>query len=250
MYTQDEVSPRFWSNFYSRRQKQDLPDYIKMCIKSNIIINSNDFEIIILNNEYIIKLFQYLLPFNWNCNNINNELKVDILKYTLLYNFGGIWIKPSTIVFKNFKYLEKLLKDNDVLSINDINNENLIIAGNKNSKILFFILNNLKKNLLYPKNEYLFNNYKINNLIKTSKIKYKNYLLNTESGNFDTNNQFITYKNILSKNKTFFKNKNEVIFFQIDNEIINKYNHYNWFKRLNESQLLKSNLWFSHLIKI
>lgn len=88
------------------------PKLVKDCIQRISILNP-DFELTIINQKNIqqwcdldFSTFPYLTP----------QLKSDLIRLHLLYNFGGIWIDASTILYQNLNWIEKLCQDHKTAS--------------------------------------------------------------------------------------------------------------------------------------
>ena len=254
IYLEEETSSLFWESLYSRNVKQEIPAYISMCFDVIIKKNQNNMNIYILTDTLINNLLTSNCPFNWHDHKINKKLKLDYLKYFLLFHYGGIWLKPSTIVFKNFDIFTEKLNTNDIITIgcepeNTNCNEFKILGSRKGAPIIEDLLNSISQKLKMYINDYTFINYDIL-FLKNSVISYSKYHFNQEyNGTIDINDRQITYENLLSNNDTYFKNNDNLIFLEVDNTLISKYHYYKWFLRLDKQQILESDVWISKLLK-
>lgn len=227
---------RFWKSFQSRKSIQPLESYKQLCIK-NIEKNSSNINLINNNNinEYVTNF-----PFKWNDNRFSNKFKREYLKYYLLYNYGGIWLKPETILFKNIYKVTKNLDEYEILTYNNNN----ILGSQKNSKNIKLILDKLSETCQSHISSYDFLN-PITLIIHQIKNKKFYNFDNKVTGFTDFNNNKITFKNFISVNNTQLSD--DIIFIELPN--LEKYVMYKWFSRLSKKQILDSKLWFNYLIK-
>ena len=247
IYIDSTVSSIHWNSFYGRNNIQDLSSLSKFCITS--IINKNkDFSQINIVTDTNIK--EFVPNFPWCDEKIDKDIKLNYLKYYVLYNYGGIWITPDTLVFNNFKdifnklhyYDSVLIKNLDTNSINET-----IIACNKYSKMI-------KKILAYVNTRISQHNYYFNNnieLLLTEMSELDNiYSYNNNiNGKYDYNNKIITTENLLSTNITLFRNPDKVLFIQFNETKITLELKNNWILRMNQKQLLETNMWISKLLR-
>lgn len=239
IYIDTQVSSRHWDSFYSRRVLQNNYSIIDLCIRLITMYNKNLFNIIILYK-----------------NNINNYIKnysiyhdkfIDkqYIKYYLLYHYGGLWVEPDTIPFKNFKIIINKLNKYDSITFGDEFVNDNIIAFKKNNNttktILYYIIQQ-KKSLIPSFNFH--NNIKL--LLKSSKNKYN--FDNSYDGSIDYKNNIITIDNLVSNNYTLLKDTKNIIFLNLNINSIEKSIKYKWFLNLDEKQLLNSNMWISKLL--
>jgi len=260
IYLESETSSRFWKNFYSRRTLQGLPEYISLGIKTLQIFNKEYFNIQILTDS-TLKLFMRKCSFSWSDNKINNLIKYEYVKYYLLYNYGGIWIKPDIIVFKALDlFYQKLNTKNMVLfncnrnSIvcNKSCNPDLDIIGvKKGNKIIKNVLDKLNMELIKGHSNYHYNNLSNNLLYKLILKNKKNiFIFGSEyNGSRDYNGKLITIENMISNNHTLVKDPRKILFIRTDMKNINNLHKYQWISRLNKKQLLNSNMWISKLFR-
>lgn len=125
----------------------DNINYINLNIKSFIKYYQKYYNIVILNKDNISK---YLPKFPFNMNNIDNinmNKKIDYLKYSLLYNYGGLWIDSSVLIFTHFN-LKKFLQKYDIVLFNNPNLNSCLTTNTNNS---IFEFPNTKILLAKPK---------------------------------------------------------------------------------------------------
>ena len=254
IYLPDKISSKYWDNFGTRLKSQDLSAYKQLCLNTVFKYNKH-MNIYLLNDEKINNIFSKKCPFNWNDKRINKNLKLDYLKYYLFYHYGGIWIPPETIVFQSFKPFTNKLLTKEIITIgckpNIENCSNFtILGGSKKSQIIKYILNNISSRIYQYINDYSYDSYFVNKLLLNSNISYLSHHFSNEyDGSVNIKDIPITYENLVSINKTTFKNIDNLVFYRIP-ENIEKYNHYNWFARLNKDQILLSDMWIGKIFSV
>ena len=194
-------------------------------IKENCKINNN------ICKKYNLKLT--LLNFNniddyitidHNINNINTELKMNILKYYILHKYGGVWLKENTMIIKNFNKIinnkEIILEDNNLLFLkNNSECSNFCIDYIEGlfykNKIINFNTIELNKNLKINFNDKIEN---IDNIFYKNKFFFKNYIISRNKSLKIFNNYYFIKIPIIYKynNKELFyliyKNKKSIIY--------------------------------------
>ena len=265
IYYENPVNSRFWSSFYGRRNDLDIPAYIFLVFNS-IMKNCSNYNIVILNKDnlkYFIKDDFNLMPDS----KIPYTLRINFIKYYILYNYGGIWL-DECIILKNLEPLVDKLKEYDVIGFGcddsiircklDIKKprNDILIARKKTLlmykcyKDMYYILKNFYN---YPSFEFndgssliLWKNLEI--LLKNGKTTF--YQFNTEyDGSRDYNDKIIDASNQLSLNYTNFLNPKNVYFITIDKDTIHNNFDFQWFLRLSPKQLIESNMWISYLYR-
>ena len=262
IYLENETSARFWESFYSRKNLQEVPEISRLCIKSIVDKNKEIANIQIL-NEQNLKVFIKECPFSWNDNRVSNICKREYFKYYLLYNYGGLWITPDTLSFNNFTNIFNKLEevdlitfgcnDNEILCNSEVNNNHHILAANKYNKIIKETLNIITKECKHYLTNFNFNDMS-NTILNENINKYKEsetiFNFNNQfDGSRDYNGKLITPDNLISTNYTLFLNSKKVIFMKLHTNKMKRNLKYNWLLRLNENQLLESNMWISKLFR-
>lgn len=107
-YHLDSGNPIIWL-YWENKKGEETPDIIKLCQKTIIDRNNEDFHII-LTNPYNISFY---LP------NLNKTYhlfekiahRADYIRFNLLYYYGGIWLDSDFIAFKSLRdVLDKVEK--------------------------------------------------------------------------------------------------------------------------------------------
>ena len=133
IYIDSTVSSIHWNSFYGRNNMQDLSSLSKFCITS--IINKNkDFSQINIITDTNIS--EFMPNFPWCDERIDKDIKLNYLKYYILYNYGGLWVTPDTLVFNNFKDIFNKLNYYDLVLIKNVDTNTInetVVACNKYS---------------------------------------------------------------------------------------------------------------------
>jgi len=254
IYIQDEVSARYWESFYSRKTNQQPSSIIGLTIKS--IVNHNKFNanIQIITNENL-KIFIRDKLFYKNYKKACSDVQKEYIKYYILYTYGGIWLPADTLVFKNFGPIFDKNKQYDLITFdcpdNNINCDSMkdinpnIICSKKGSEIIKKVLNYIVS-LMRTHNNFIFNNNISDILLKEN----SRYHYGTETcASRDINGSPITVENLISHNYTILPQSDSVFLISLRYKELQKYNKYKWLLRLNNDQIMKSNMWLSKLIR-
>ncbi|WP_196422276.1 capsular polysaccharide synthesis protein [Acinetobacter baretiae] len=85
-------------------------EFLKACLYSMQHANK-DYEMILL-NEANLKAYCDL---DWSkYQHLTPQLKSDLLRLYLLYEYGGVWLDASILVHENFAWIQRVLKDHQV----------------------------------------------------------------------------------------------------------------------------------------
>tara|TARA_Y100000114_G_C11692700_1_gene294400 strand:- start:39 stop:848 length:810 start_codon:yes stop_codon:yes gene_type:complete len=124
----------------------DMDNITKKCINS-WNKHTKGWEIIIL-NENTINKYNIIKPSNYD--KLSHTTKSDIIRLSLLYNYGGLWLDASIMLNKNINWIEKYsdksfygLQHNNnnyieswLLYVPNINNEQILLWLNTLNEIL------------------------------------------------------------------------------------------------------------------
>jgi len=198
--------------------------------------NGKNCKIHILNydniNEYIS------LPNNFN--NLDDIIKLKFIKYSILYNFGGIWIDNNILLLKNIDFLFNFHNGFFIYHNNKLISN---IIGSVPYNLLFkiFIDNiNTDIDIIYNNFKFLFKKFKIidetyfyNDIINNKYIYFDNSINTFDDSQKMLN--YIVFNSIFSNSNEYFindynyciyKNQPFIIF---DNSILNNYDLHNDF---------------------
>jgi hypothetical protein len=243
----------------------DIPSYILLCLYSVYINCYSDFNIIILNPETIYNYLPNLKINMGNLSSIHLKKRKEYISYCLLDKYGGIYLESHIIVLKNLIGVYKHLSKYDFISFPCPDeyyksyNKNLkpsteIMISKKNNILMKLCQNDLGKIVFsynYP--NYNFNqsgnSILINNL-KIAVIKYNLLHLQLDpdyNGIIDENKEIITTDNLISKNLTYFNNKNKVYLLILNKEQITNKFKYKWLQTSSVDKILNSDLWVNNI---
>ena len=142
VYCPPETSSRVWSDFHGRRQHQDLTGLQKLCVKTIEHFRESDMELIMINSQNCTKYISNV-PFElkWPL----SSLQQAYLKYSVLFQHGGLWLTCNSLVVRDFSEVFTKLVEHDIVTFAGTTE---VTACQKGSKIVEFILEQLKKNKL------------------------------------------------------------------------------------------------------
>lgn len=212
----------------------NIPTYLKLCLKTIYTHCNDDFEIILLNDEKIktYNIRKDLFDFN-------SKIRYQYIKLYILYNYGGLWIDIDHIVFKNLIYFTKYLKEYEFIGFDCLNlicnnkedyynkpSDNLLIVKKK-SKIMKNCLDVFDS--ILDDGIYNVNNFYILRNILWEQLKYlKNYNyyhVNPKYiGSRDIDNDIVSLDRLLNEKNIIFNNFNDIYliklnFYQMSNNI-------------------------------
>lgn len=253
IYIPTEVSTRFWKHFYSRKSIQQPNSIIELCVKTIYKHNEHFTNIQIIDDDNI----KDYIPENKinQFNKIPNTFKSLYIKFHILYNYGGLWLENSTLCFKSLKEIFDKLALKDMITF-DCSIIKSNISCNKQNRVSLFSIaarknNPIIKNILdfiIERSNSLICNFNIeddiSNILKLNESKIYHF----ENTQRDYQNKSIHIDNLISHNYTVVKNP-DLLFMVVDLSYIKKYRKYQWLLRLNQQQLLESNMWLSKLFR-
>ena len=94
----------YWEN----KQGEKTPDLIRLCWKTIIKNNKNDFQIKILTPSDVEKYLPDLDGCYQNCKEVAH--KSHYIRFSLLHKYGGIWLDSDTVVFRSFTEITEKIK--------------------------------------------------------------------------------------------------------------------------------------------
>lgn len=251
----------FKPNYFNKKIKNNLhtiwiynsfrnnSPLIQICIDLIFRYNKKKFNIQLINDQNI----NYYIPNLYsNIDKISYYLKIQYIKYYLLYNYGGIWIEPDTLLFKNLNIIcEKLIYYDFITFGCNYNNLSFIndsvIAFNKKSITAKSILEILQKHITNFNHTSFNINNNIQLLLKKSNKSY--HFDSSYDGSIDYRNKPIRIDNFISHNYTLLSNQKNLIFINLNINRKSFPNKYKWLLKLNKNQLIESNMWISKLIR-
>ena len=252
IYNDETISSRHWKNFYSRRYKQPTSSLINLCIKSVIRHSCHNYTIKIFSQNDLNDIIpEYMSSIN-NCS--SEYMKYNLIKYAVLYKYGGVWIPKDTLMFKPLSYLPRL--DCNYITTFGNNNVNYmdqgisdsIIASGKNNIVTGQMLSYLIRNTLTFQNALVFKqsiNKHFNKILNKSiyHVKYNSSMLEKCSGDH------YTVDDMFTTNIVKFQSGNLKETININVGEIEDLREFNYLLRMSERQILNSNLFIGLLIK-
>ena len=218
---------------------------ITLCLKSITKFLGSQYKIIIFTNKDINRLLPEYNKYLSSCKNYNAF--INILKFSILYKYGGLWLPNSTIVLNQFSLEERPLTKG-----------RLIFFGNKKQEF-----NNYYTKYNYSAIASLKNTTQIKKIL-TYLLGHHNKFCNSENFNkkidfLINDDNHIHYTPISSniKTKNLFVTKNEEILYNLKKynftilnitEIINN-PAYKILIKMTEKELLDSNYIIRHLLQ-
>ena len=256
-----ELNSRSWVTFNSRLNNNLNQPYLNITIESIIKYCGDSFNICILDDQSI-KTF---IP-NWNIDidRIPEPIKyklIELAKANILKKYGGMFIPPSFICFRNLINVYNTLTNNNKMFVGEFINKsyssdqteyipcNKIIGSNKNNEILnnyikyleYMISTDYTSESIFKGNE----NMWLRNNVKEGNINlFKNNLIGTKKLNGD----MVTIEDLFSNNYLEFDPNFYGVYIP-NNEILKRTN-YNWFSRLSREQSVNADNLLGTLLKI
>tara|TARA_B100000989_G_scaffold263734_1_gene215776 strand:+ start:1120 stop:2127 length:1008 start_codon:yes stop_codon:yes gene_type:complete len=246
------LNSRKWQSFGSRNTKELNQDYLYLTIRSIINKCGEDFHIVLIDDDSIPLLLE-----NWtiNLSFMENPQKDYFRKLALvkiLYNFGGLLMEPSFIVFKSLKPIYNKVLNTNKMCVSEFANGSKdahvmkcmpsmnFIACAKNCPTMHEFENHLE--ILLSK-DYT-NEINVEDLInKWLFMKTQNNEIDYIDGKFigtkDVNNKLICLEDLMGSS---FLELNETTYaLYIPKDYLLKRNSFNWFVHLNSQEVLESN---------
>jgi hypothetical protein len=243
---------RKWESFGSRTNNEINQDYLYLTIRTIINKCSDYFHIIIIDDDSFCKLLENnCIDLNKVGNPIRNNLRsLNIMK--LLYNYGGMYIENSFILFKSLdKIYDKVLESNKIVTGQFKNNGYTactvdympsikLIGCIKECPTMKRLINHME--MLYGTNysgavefEDLISKW----LLACAEKDEINVIDGRYIGTKDVNNVMVNLEEIMGS--TFLElHSNAYALYIPSNELLRR-SKYNWFCKLSSKEVLESN---------
>jgi hypothetical protein len=250
----------YWENLPGKKKSP----YLDLCYKTIKKNCSKNFKIYLLNEKNV---YDYIPDLRNNLDNkMNIQQKVDYIRYILLYKYGGIWIDADTIVIKDLTPIINKLKKYDFVGFGcHFNNKekclnsgkpypaNWVMGARKNSKLMKlcvekcnkFLDNNINLKTKYHLlgRETLWS--EIDFLLKNDN-NWNYYHYDSKCIERDSNNNKLNNNRAVSNEEIDTYCKDKLLFIPIYNSAPG---FPGWFKNMNESNLLKSDMLISKIFR-
>ena len=250
----------YWENLPGNKKSP----YLDLCYKTVKKNCSNNFKIHLLDEKSV---YDYIPDLRKDLNSkLSIQQKVDYIRYILLYKYGGIWVDADTIVIKNLKPIIEKLNHYDFVGFGcHFNNKeqclnsgkpypaNWVMGSRKNGKLMKLCIdkcnlyinssNNLKKSYHILGRETLWS--EISYLLKNDK-EWNYYHYNSKCIERDSNNKKLYNSRAISDEDIDKQCEDKFLFMPIYNTAPG---FPEWFKNMDESKLLKSNMLISKIFR-
>ena len=250
----------YWENLPGKKKSP----YLDLCYKTVKKNCSSNFNIHLLDEKSV---YQYIPDLRKDLDSkLSIQQKVDYIRYILLYKYGGIWIDADTIVIKNLKPIINKLNYYDFVGFGcHFNNKqkclnsgkpypaNWVMGSRKNGKLMELCIkkcnlflnssNNLRKDYHALGRETLWS--EISYLLKNDK-NWSYYHYQSKCIERDSSNKKLYNSRAISNEEIDEKCKDKLLFIPIYNTAPG---FPEWFKNMDESQLLKSNMLISKIFR-
>ena len=258
IHHQPERNGRNWESFGSRMNNDSNLELTNLCINSVVNVYSDDYDIIIYNDDDVKDLINDVDDVICNISNpsllkgVDLEQWVQYCKTKILYLYGGVVMEPMFYFLKN-KESYKLFKNvftvaelnNDGLNVSNkifIENSDYLMSSPANDEKLLNYCNHLKNKCIhnYSVEKHYFNDESdiLNNLNKYDK----------ETLGILTNKGLqVHVEDLLSNNKIELHDSSICVFIDINN--LKKYTKNGWILRMNKEQLVNSKMVISNIIR-
>ena len=245
IYLEKKKNNLQWKTFNDRYSQTVIYSLNKLCIKSIKANNSDLFNINIITDDNI---GSYVPNFPWCNGRIHKSLKINYLKYYILYTKGGLWLPPDVLSIKNLRPIYDKINHYNMILIKNLSNiDERVIYTKPKLKVCGFILNTIQN--MINKHYFSFENDIIAILNKS--IDNSTYIFhNNFNGYFDYNNKVINSQHLLSQNITLFRNHQQVHFLHLNISNLEKETTNNWILKLTEKNVLQTNMWITKLFRL
>lgn len=240
-----------YNNYITQRQDYtSTPPIIDLCIETVTRHLDPTYNILVFTQADIQRIVPEYVTYIESCK--SPYIRDNLLKYAIIYKYGGVWLNCSTIVVNNFDldesaylqgklifFCERAKQYNDKFNSFDFTN----IASIKNSEQIKVILDNLLRVSNTLNHDYSFNNLIESNLTEDANIHYMPISNNTIINRIPLDNkQLFGYSNTITLDKP-------VKFLCLDFKTLVLEPAYNSILTMTRHEILSSNLLFKKLIK-
>lgn len=250
IYNNDTISSRHWASFYSRRYKQPTSAIINLCLRTIIYHTNSAYNIQIFSDDDIPALIPEQLCNIKSCK--SEYMKGNLIKYSILHKYGGLWVPNDTIMLQPVSYTQHL--DSTYITTFSRNNNNYgdsgisdnIIATKKSNPLIKTLLNYIIRNTLTFQNSIEFK-HSINKKFNIALINYTNHEHYDASVLEKCSGEHFNIEDLFTTNLVKFRNIEQKQFISLHIDEIEQLREFNYALRLSKSQIFKSNLFLSEL---
>ena len=267
IYMEEQYNTLKWPSFGSRITLGNTESYVQLCLYSLYKHCHSDFNIKIVHPQNIKKYLPDLSIDMGPNSTIDLHKRIDLISFMLLYQYGGVWMTPNTIVLKSLKPFHQLLQKcqlvvmgsppdyyrQDITYLKPARN---FMVARPRLKIMKLCASEISKMITsynYP--GYTFD--QDGNCVFWKFLKQSVYFDNLEllhlkaefDGTRDYQQRLITNQHLFSQNQTRFLNDQRVSFVSLNHTEIQQKIEYKWFLRMSIYQILNSSLWIGYLFR-
>ena len=261
-YDHSEVNGRLWSDFGTRSSRVLNVPFLNLCYQSIVMNNGRTYTVKVLSglSDVAILLGGWAsLPKSLQ-NPIApvNEAELNYIRATILRRFGGLWVNPSTIFLKPLLELKESKKvvffgtDKDE-SYSDIDGTpvpgtDVMYSPNKENPIFVELEALALKRIIEQQGGKQFRKdikWDLKSIMDDFSKEIE-YIPTIEFARKE-NGRRIQLEDLLSSSEIPIPKS--AIYVPIDWNEIRERQHFGWFLRMSEDQILESNLFISKLIK-
>lgn len=252
------INQRNWDTFGSRNTNSINQPYVMLCLKSIIKHCSDSFNVCMIDDDS----FEKLLP-DWKIklNKLAEPMKSNcraLGMVKLLYNYGGMCIPESTLIFKDlYSLYDNSMKKSDMFTVEGINKSssafdfpfltnNEFLGCKKESQNMKLFMHYLER--LISKNSSdsvkflgLINRWLYNRRQEIVVVNGLHFGIKTKKG------KRVLISDLLSKNYINYDNRILYGLYIPEKDILNR-TKYQWFAKLSEKEILESDMIISKYI--
>jgi hypothetical protein len=252
VYIPLEINSKQWLDFMSRRNIQEITPINYLCLETIYKNLNRDFNIVFFNQGHIEKLLpdykdKFILA-------KDQYFKTSLLKYSLLYKYGGIYIPNDTIFIKGIDSLLKpynmgysiTLLENNLNYIDNKGVDETILMAKKEHQIIKKCLEYILSNITGFQNAFSYRDImgKLYNEIISIDKRHKHLELGLSK---NSNGKYIRESDLFSHNKLVYSS--EIAAIPLRLEFIDNKVNYNYIKSLKREEILYGNMEISRLLR-
>jgi hypothetical protein len=98
--------PILWM-YWQNAKGKTKPPYLDLCLETILKNCQDDYKIIILDDKMVKQLSMTINPNFTNIEPIG--MRADYIRFTIIAEYGGLWLDYDTIVLKNLRFIKELL---------------------------------------------------------------------------------------------------------------------------------------------
>lgn len=252
IHTTHEVNSRQWADFMTRNSKQVNQNYLELCVKSIIKFNQSDFNICLIDDNS----FEKIIP-GWsvNMNKLADPLKSHMRSLALLkllQHYGGLLCPNSMIALKGFRrlygnslsnnglFVGEFVSNNDTSQLTDFYPCMKFMGAEKENKHLGDLIRYCEQLVSGDCTNEMDFSGKLSRKMYEMFTKNKLHIVNGRClGVKDKENKPVLVDHLISD--TYIEYDKDLVAVYLPSKDILKRNKYNWFVRLNKSQLRDAN---------